>query len=391
MAQSLGQVRRVGVLTGGGDVPGLNVAVKTLARCLHEQGKEVVGLRRGWAALLALGPGCTEPREDWVLPLTPDVVRTIDRTGGTFLHTSRTNPMAVKPPDVPEQWRSLAPEPGADGKVDLTGAALRGLEDLGLDVLVAIGGDDTLSFARRLHREGARVLAIPKTMDNDVPGTDYCIGFSTAVTRSVDFIGALRTPAGSHERFLVVELFGRNSGETSLISSLLAGVDRALISEVPFDPDRVARLLEADRRANPSRYAVLTVSEGAHPEGGACVQGGAADAYGHLKLGGIGRQVGDFLERATGIGIMNQSLGYLMRGGPPDTLDRMVATSFGRIAADQAVRGESGLMVAVRAGRYALVALEDIGTRKVNVERYYDPFEYRPKMDSVLGLPMFLE
>jgi len=384
-------VRRVGVLTGGGDVPGLNVAIRTLTRCLADDGMEVVGLRRGWAALLALGAGSTAAREDWVVPLTPANTRTIDRTGGTVLHSSRTNPMAVKPGDVPQHVRPAAPEPGADGKVDLTRAALGVVEHLGIDVLVAIGGDDTLSFARRLHEEGAPVVGIPKTMDNDVRGTDFCIGFSTAVTRSVDMITALRTPAGSHERFLVVELFGRNSGETSLVTALLAGVDRALISEVPFDLDRVLELLEADRRANPSAYAVLTISEGAHPVGGQVVQGGPADAFGHQKLGGIGQEVGAAIKSRTGEGIVYQNLGYLMRAGPPDSLDRMVAINFGRIAADLARRGESGHMVAVSGGRYALESLSNVGTRRVDVERYYDRAQYRPKMDSVLGLPMFLE
>ena len=207
----------------------------------------------------------------------------------------------------------------------------------------------------------------------------------------VDMITALRTPAGSHERYLVVELFGRNSGETSLVSALLASVDRALISEVPFDLERVIGLLAQDRADNPSNYAVLTVSEGAHPIGGEIVQGGAADAYGHQKLGGIGRQVGDFIKNRTGSGIVYQNLGYLMRAGPPDTLDRMVATSFARIAADLAGRGESGHMVAVQGGKYVLESLSSVGTRKVNVDRYYDVDQYRPKLDSVLGLPMFLE
>lgn len=383
--------KRVGILTGGGDVPGLNVAVKTIVHVLAGDGIEVLGLRRGWAALLALGPGSEARSEEWTVALTPQNTRTIDRTGGTILHSSRTNPMAVKAAEVPRHWEGDAPAPRSDGKIDLTKATIQVIEELGIDVLVAIGGDDTLSFARRLHDEGAPVVGIPKTMDNDVRGTDYCIGFSTAVTRSVDMITALRTPAGSHERFLVVELFGRNSGETSLVSALLAGVDRALISEVPFDLDRAIDLLALDRAANPSRYAVLTVSEGAHPAGGEIVQGGPADAYGHQKLGGIGQLISERIKARTGEGTVYQNLGYLMRGGPADTLDRMVATSFGRIAADLARRGDSGHMVAVKGGVYALTSLSDVGTRKVDVARYYDAEAYRPKMDSVLGLPMFLE
>jgi 6-phosphofructokinase 1 len=258
---------------------------------------------------------------------------------------------------------------------------------------VAIGGDDTLSFAGRLHREGVPVVGIPKTMDNDVTGTDFCIGFSTAVSRSVDLITRLRTPAGSHERFLVVELFGRNSGETSLVTALLAGVDRALISEVPFDPERVVELLAGDRQRNPSRYAVVTISEGAHPEGGKPMETGTPDAYGHKKLGGIGRQVGDFIKERTGEGIVYQNLAYLMRAGPADTLDRMVAINYARIAADLIDRGESGRLTAVREGRYTTEPLSvvEAGARTVDVERYYDVAAYRPRMDSPVGRPMFLE
>jgi ATP-dependent phosphofructokinase / diphosphate-dependent phosphofructokinase len=383
--------RRIAVLTGGGDVPGLNVAIKTLTWRMVDAGVEVLGLRRGWASVLALAPGSPEDPADWMWRLDKQNTRTIDRTGGTFLHTSRTNPAAMKPADVPAHLAAGAPTPGADGKVDLTAAAIRTLEHLGVDVLVAIGGDDTLSFARRLHEAGAPVVAIPKTMDNDVRGTDFCIGFSTAVTRSVEMITALRTPAGSHERFLVVELFGRNSGETSLITALLAGADRALISECPYDPDRVVELLLADRAANPSHYAVVTISEGAHPSGGRIVQAGEADAFGHQKLGGIGQAFGEDLKAKSGVGIMFQSLGYLMRGGPADTLDRMVAINFARIAGDLALRGQSGQMTAVLGGRYATTPLDEVGTRKVDVARYYDAEAYRPKLDSAIGLPMFLE
>jgi 6-phosphofructokinase 1 len=384
-------IRKVGVLTGGGDVPGLNMAIKTLTYVLRDTGVEVMGLRRGWASLLELGPGSDVSRADWIIPLDKLSTRTIDRTGGTFLHSSRTNPMAVKPEEVPAHLKGVAGDPGPDGRFDLTASAIRTIEHLGLDVLVAIGGDDTLSFARRLHQEGAPVVGIPKTMDNDVAGTDFCIGFSTAVTRSVDMIEKLRTPAGSHERYLVVELFGRNSGETSLVASLLASVDRALISEVPYDPERVVELLQRDREWNPSDYAVLTISEGAHPEGGEVFETGEADAYGHRKLGGIGSQMSDFIKQKTGIGTVYQRLAYLMRGGPPDTLDRMVALNFARIAADLVLSGSSGQMTCVDGGRYVTKPLTVVGTRKVNVERYYDSEQYRPKMDTVVGLPMFLE
>lgn len=383
--------KRIGVLTGGGDVPGLNVAIKTITHVLEDADVEVFGLRRGWASMLELGQGADANADDWMMRLTRLNTRTIDRTGGTFLHSSRTNPMSVKPADVPAHLQPVVPPSGGAGTVDLTAAAIRTIDDLGLDVLVAIGGDDTLSFARRLHEEGAPVVGIPKTMDNDVAGTDFCIGFSTAVTRSVGMIEHLRTPAGSHERFLVVELFGRNSGETSLIASLLASVDRALISEVPYEPDRVVDLLAQDRDANPSSYAVLTISEGAHPAGGDIFETGEADAYGHRKLGGIGQQMSEYIKQRTGGGTVYQSLAYLMRGGPPDTLDRMVAINFGRIAADLVLSGTSGMMTAVQGGRYVTEPLTVVGTRKVNVEQYYDSEQYRPKMDTVVGLPMFLE
>jgi ATP-dependent phosphofructokinase / diphosphate-dependent phosphofructokinase len=384
-------VRRIAVLTGGGDVPGLNVAIKTLTYRMVDENVEVLGLRRGWASVLEVGPGSTVDPADWVWHLDKQSTRTIDRTGGTILHTSRTNPAAIRPADLPAHLRAEAPAPDASGKVDMTAAAIRTLESLGIDMLVAIGGDDTLSFARRLHEAGAKVVAIPKTMDNDVRGTDFCIGFSTAVTRSVEMITNLRTPAGSHERFMVVELFGRNSGETSLITALLAGVDRALISEVPYDADRVVDLLVADRSANPSHYAMVTISEGAHPAGGQIVQTGEADAFGHQKLGGVGQAFADYLKARSGVGIMFQSLTYLMRGGPADTLDRMVAINFARLAADLVLRGQSGLMTAVREGRYTTTDLSEVGTRKIDVERYYDAHDYRPRMDSPLGRPMFLE
>ncbi len=385
--------RKIGVLTGGGDVPGLNVAIKTLTFVMRENGWEVVGLRRGWAALLHAGPDSPFPESDWVTPLTRQNTRTIDRTGGTTLHTSRTNPMAMKPKEVPAHLKEKAPAPGANGLVDMTAAAMRTIESLGIDALVAIGGDDTLSFAVRLSREGIPVIGIPKTMDNDVFGTDYCIGFSTAVSRSVNMITDLRSPAGSHERFLVVELFGRNSGETSLMVGLLSSADRVLISEAPFNPERVVELLARDRRENASGYALLTISEGATVEGAEPVEWGEPDAYGHKKLGGIGLHLGDYIKAKTKEGIVYQNLAYLMRSGAPDSLDRLVAINFGRIAADLAIRGEAGKLVAIERGCYAAKPITVVGqgTRRVNVERYYDVAQYRPKLDAVVGLPMFLE
>ncbi len=382
------------ILTGGGDVPGLNACIKAFVLRAEEEGFRVLGIRRGWAGLLGLVP---EPKADnsaCVRALDPESVRTIDRFGGTVLHTSRTNPMAVRPKEVPEhlkgQGRSV---PDADdGVVDLTSACARHLEYLGAKGLVAIGGDDTLSVAAQLGGMGVPVIGIPKTMDNDVFGTDYCIGFSTAVTRSVNFISDLRTPAGSHERIAVVELFGRHSGETALLSSYLAGVERAVISEVPFDVERLTRLLVEDKHKNPSSYAMLTISEGARPVGGQVTQYGEPDAFGHRRLGGVGNWVADEIRRITGEHTLYQQLAYLMRSGPPDALDRLVASNYANLAMDLVAKGEYNRMVAVVEGRYSSVPLKTIsmGCRRVNIEKYYDVKNYRPRVVEVHGLPMFL-
>jgi 6-phosphofructokinase len=276
--------------------------------------------------------------------------------------------------------------------VDLTEHVLRVMQHLGVDGMVAIGGDDTLSYAARLHQEGFPVVAIPKTMDNDVYGTDYCIGFSTAVTRSVDFITALRTPTGSHERIAVVELFGRNSGETSLFTAYLANVDRAIICEVPFDIEKLAALLLEDKRGNPSNYAVMTISEGASMLGGDLFESGEADAYGHRKLGGVGQFTGEMIKKLTKENIIYQQLGYLMRSGAPDSLDRMVALSYAGLATDLIGRGRSGRMVALRDGKYTHIPLSTVisGIKRVDIDELYDKEHYRPKVANMLGKPMFL-
>jgi 6-phosphofructokinase 1 len=380
---------RLGVLTGGGDVPGLNPCIKAFVNRVDAAGHEVLGIRRGWAGLLQCNPDDSESVATCVQRLNPAAVRTIDRTGGTMLHTSRTNPANVRPGEMPP---FLADRAEGDGPFDLTDHVLRVIERLGLDALVPIGGDDTLSYALRLHDEGVPVIAIPKTMDNDVHGTDYCIGFSTAVTRGVQFIHNLRTSAGSHERIAVVELFGRYSGETSLITAYLAGVDRAVISEVPFDPDRLAELLIRDKRSNPSSYAMVTVSEGATPATGELVLTGEADAYGHRKLGGVGLLLGELLKERTGEDIVYQQLAYLMRSGSPDSLDLMVATNYAVTAADLAVEGDTGRMVSLRNGTYTTVPISATreGVKRVDVDELYDAAQYRPKVRHVLGKPMFL-
>ncbi|MDJ0520823.1 MAG: 6-phosphofructokinase [Planctomycetota bacterium] len=380
---------RIGVLTGGGDVPGLNPCIKALVTRVAALGHEVVGIRRGWGGLLETNPDDPASVAANLEMLNPANVRTIDRTGGTILHTSRTNPGRVATKDVPEFLKDQAK---GDGPHDFTPHALKVLESQGIDVLVPIGGDDTLSYGLRMHQEGVKVIAIPKTMDNDIHGTDYCIGFSTAVTRGVQFIHNLRTSTGSHERIAVVELFGRYSGETSLITAYLAGVERALISEVPFDIDKLADLLMEDKRQNPSSYAMVTISEGAKIQGGEMMLTGEADAYGHRKLGGIGLQTGELLKERTGEGIVYQQVAYLMRSGRPDALDLMVATNYGVMAADLALDGSVGRMVALRSGTYTSVPIgvTGEGMKRVDVDELYDRQRYAPKVRHVTGKPMFL-
>lgn len=384
---------RIGILTGGGDVPGLNPCIKGVVYRAVDSGAEVIGIKRGWAGLLEYDLSHPDDRE-WVVRLDKRNTRTIDRTGGTFLHTSRTNPGKVKPDDLPTFLRTSEPTPptAKEGRIDCTAHVLKVIDHLKIDVLITIGGDDTQSYAVRLHKEGFPVIAIPKTMDNDVFGTDYCIGFSTAVTRSVDFITSLRTVAGSHERIAIVELFGRNSGETSLISAYLAGVDRAVISEVPFDPERLAQLLAEDKRTNPSNYAIMTISEGAHMKDGAIVQSGPEDAYGHQKLGGIGEETEAYLKKRLKTHTVYQQVAYLMRSGEPDALDRMVAFSYANLATDLVLRKEFGRMVALQEGKYTTVPIDTLtkGVKRVDVDALYDKQEYRPKITNMLGKPMFL-
>jgi 6-phosphofructokinase 1 len=380
---------RIGILTGGGDVPGLNACIKAATLRAEEEGHDVVGIRRGWGGLLHCDPDDAASVEANVVDLDAAAVRTIDRSGGTVLHTSRSNPARVRPAEEPA---FLAAGRESDEPRDHTAHVLRVLDRLGIDALIPIGGDDTLSFALRLHDEGVPVVAIPKTMDNDVHGTDYCIGFSTAITRTVIFIHQLRTSAGSHERLAVVEVFGRYSGETSLVSAYLSGVERAVISEVPFDIERLASLLMDDKRANPSSYAMMTISEGATMIGGEMVQGGTADAFGHQKLGGVGVVTGEALKEITGEGIIHQQVGYLMRSGSPDSLDLMVAINYAVMAADLVVQGTFGRLVALRNGNYVNVplAVTRQGVKRVDVGALYDAEAYRPKIRHVDGKPMFL-
>jgi 6-phosphofructokinase 1 len=320
------------------------------------------------------------------MALSPNIVRTIDRAGGTILHTTRMSPDRLSASDLPSFLTTMAP--GPEDSFDSTAHILRVLQTLRIDALVTLGGDGTLNYAARLHREGVPVMLIPKTMDNDVFGTDYCIGFSTAVTRSVEFVNALRTTAGSHERIAVIELFGRNSGETALVTGHLAGADRVLIAEFPFDISAVCTLLAQDRAANPTNYAMAIVSEGARMTS----EAGPDLVTNVRELGGIGAVVGSEIRRRTGIATITQNLGYLMRSGTPDALDLMVAKSFGSLAVQLLAEGDRGLMMTVRDGKYATVSADTctLDKRRVDIDALYDRTEYRPRISGILGMPMFL-
>jgi 6-phosphofructokinase 1 len=383
---------KIGILTGGGDVPGLNPCIKAVVNRAIDEGHTVLGIRRGWGGLLNFNPAVDPAEQHWLLPLDKQTVRTVDRTGGTFLHTSRTNPSKVSPADIPPFLREPDWRPEATDIRDFTPHVLNNLAYLGVDVLIPIGGDDTLSYAHRLHTEGFPVVAIPKTMDNDVHGTDYCIGFSTAITRSINFIHNLRTSIGSHERIGIIELFGRNSGETSLISAYLADVDRAIISEVPFDPEKLAALLMDDKKNNPSNYAIMTISEGSTMMGGKIIEYGQADAFGHKKLGGIGAITGDALKKITGENTIYQQVAYLMRSGAPDSIDLMVGFNFANMAMDLVREKQFGQMVALVDGKYTNVPASILaeGIKRVDIDELYDVDAYRPKVRHVNEKPMFL-
>ncbi|WP_419913753.1 6-phosphofructokinase [Hoeflea sp.] len=381
----------LGILTGGGDVPGLNAAIKAVVNEAFRMGWRVTAFRRGWA-----GPVNTDPTDPSSNPethrvLTPDLVRAVDRTGGTFIHTSRTNPSRMKPEDIPDFVASDR-TPDAHGRVDITPHVLAVLSAMEMDLLIAIGGDDTLSYAARIHTEGMKTMCIPKTMDNDVFGTDYCIGFSTCVTRSVEMINRLRTSAGSHERNMIVELFGRNCGLTALAGGYLADADRTLIAEVPFDLQRLADLLTQDRARKSSNYTISVISEGARIINEDIIESGEEDAYGHRKLGGIGERVAAGIKQLTGTNIMVQNLGYLLRSGGPDAVDLIVGKNYGTMCVQLINEGKSGLMVGIRDGCYATqpADISTKGEHRVDVDGLYDIDQYRPKIARVEGIPMYL-
>ena len=378
---------RIGVLTGGGDVPGLNVAIKCITERAIRRGHSVLGIRRGWLGLLCVDPSDPASRAEWTRELTHDVVRGIDQTGGTILHTSRIAPQSLPKSIAPARLQSRY---GSNNEIDATRDAVRAVEGLGLDAVIPLGGDGTLRFAARLSQEGVPVVAIPKTMDNDVHGTDYAIGFSTAITRSVDAVTALRTTASSHERIMIVELFGRLSGQTALYAGQLASADRIVIAESPFNPDQLAQLLAADRQANPFKYSVCVISEGARPDGGPLTEHGSADPYGRKHLGGVGEFLGEVCKRHSSEVIV-QNLAYLMRSGPPDATDRMIALGFGALAIELLLSGRHGQMCALEKGRFIPVPVDAPlkGSKRVDVAASYDSANYRARIDRVEGLALF--
>jgi len=385
--------KTIGILTGGGDVPGLNPAIKAAVVSALENEYRVIGIRRGWQGLLHYDFDEPSTHDYYMRELEYVDVRTIERTGGTFLHTSRTNPQKVRIKDAPDFLLNSSYGNKLDeNTIDYTAYVLNVLEELEIDALISIGGDDTLSFAARLHKEGFPVVGIPKTMDNDVFGTDYCIGFSTAITRSVNFITDMRTSVGSHERIGIVELFGRNSGETSLFTALLAHVDRAVISEVPFDINKLADFLMDDKRRNPSNYAIMTVSEGATYLGGEIIETGEADAFGHRKLGGIGLMISDDIKRITKNNTMFQQLTYVIRSGPPDSVDRLVGMAYGTIALNLVKANDTGKLAALKDGKYTAIPLDSViaGKKYADVDSYYDKENYLPKVREFIGHPLFL-
>jgi 6-phosphofructokinase 1 len=379
---------RIGLLTGGGDVPGLNVAIKAVVERSAERGWEVLGLRRGWLGLLAVEPASHASRAEWTMPLNPANVRIIDRDGGTILHTSRLEPSKLHKSEAPLSMRA---EFGKADTLDATPHAKRAIEALKLDAVIALGGDGTLRFAARLAAEGVNIVSIPKTMDNDVHGTDYAIGFSTAITRSVEAVTALRTTAGSHERIMIVELFGRYSGQTALYAGLLAAADRTLIAEAPFDLARAAALLEQDRLANPSRYAVAVVSEGAKTVDGQLSEKGSAEPSGRRHLGGIGEVLGAACRQASAEGVIVQNLAYLMRSGPPDATDRIIALSFGVMAVEILAAKHGPRMCALKDGNFRGVAIESPlqGPKHLDVAACYDVNEYRARFQEIEGLGLY--
>ncbi len=387
---------RIAILTGGGDVPGLNPAIRGVTIRAIREGYEVIGIRRGWAGMIDLIRDKDADNSNNYEILTENTVNRIGRTGGTFLHSSRTRPSHVSSMNVPEHLKDKY----TDGTNDLTPEVLKNLDYLGIDYMIPIGGDDTLSYGVRLHHEGVKVIAIPKTMDNDVPGTDYCIGFSTCVTRTIQMTHSLRTSAGSHERFLVIEVFGRYAGFTALLPTMAGAANRCVIPEYPFKMELLCELLVADWFTNPSHYSVVLVSEGAMHEGGDMTfSDQEKDAYGHKKLGGNGdyisrqlKKISPSFNKGRAINVINQRLGYLVRCGDPDAIDSIVPMAYGNLALNLVLDGVSGRLVALKNGRYDNVPIEIVTSFKkvVDVKQYYNTERLRPYYKSFEAKPLFI-
>ena len=385
-------IRRIGILTGGGDVPGLNSVIKSVTYRATELGMEVIGIRRGWEGLTHVRPdGELDP--DYVRPLDRRNTRTIDRTGGTMLHTSRTNPARMKREALPHWLSTEAADRFRtdEDRYDLTSVVLEHLDGLGIDALVPIGGDDTLSFARLLVNQGVPLVAIPKTMDNDVPGTEYCIGFSSAITRAKELIDRQRTTLGSHERIGVFRIFGRDAGFSALFAAYVTSA-RCLIPEAPYDLEALAAILAEDHRLSPSHYAIVVAAEGAIWQGAALEELGEADAFGHRRKADVGEALAAELTRRTGIESLPIELTYDLRSGQPDALDQIVSTTFANVAMDLVADGRFGQMVAIRDGKYAATPLAETGRepRRVDVDGMYNVERFRPRYDGRIGRPMLL-
>ncbi len=386
----------IGILTGGGDVPGLNPAIRAVTLRALREGYQVVGIRRGWGGLLDLVRDKNADNSNNYQFLSEEIVNRAGRTGGTFLHSSRTKPSAVKKSSVPEHLQGKY----TDETNDLTPEILKNLDFLGVDSLVPIGGDDTLSYGVRLYKEGVKVIAIPKTMDNDVPGTDYCIGFSTCVTRTIALTNSLRTIAGSHERFLVLEVFGRYAGFTAMLPTMAGAANRCVIPEFQFNIEHLTELLTKDREANPSHYSVLLISEGAMFDGGEMVFADRSiDDYGHAKLGGIGdlvsariKEISPKFNKGKTVNVVNQKLGYMVRGGDPDAIDSIAPMAFGNLALDLLLKGVHGRLVVLKNGRYDNMPLDVVTATKkvVDVKHFYDTERYRPIYKNFEMKPLFI-
>ncbi len=386
----------IGILTGGGDVPGLNPAIRAVTIRALREGYQVIGLRRGWYGLMSIVRDKEADNSGNYVILTDEVVNRAGRTGGTFIHTSRTRPSHVTKAKVPPHLQDKYKEEINDVTEDV----LKNLDYLGVDYLIPIGGDDTLSYAVRLYKEGVKMIAIPKTMDNDVPGTDYCIGFSTCVTRTIQMANSLRTTAGSHERFLVLEVFGRYAGFTALLPTMAGAAHRCVIPEWRFDIERLAELLSEDRIHNPSKYSVVLVSEGAMFTGGEMVfQDTTRDDYGHMKLGGIGdlvsaklRELSPNYNNGEPVNVINQKLGYMVRGGDPDAIDSIVPMAYGNLALDLVLQGIHGRLVVLKNGRYDNVPVEVVTSTKktVDIDRFYNTDRLRPQYKSFQMKPLLI-